>query len=110
MAYIQVVTTTPSEEEAQRIAQTLVQRRLAACVQVSGPIESTYRWQGAIECSREWVCTAKTRRERFDDAARAIRECSSYQVPEILALPIAEGSADYLAWIDAEVGESGTGD
>jgi periplasmic divalent cation tolerance protein len=103
MVYIQVVTTTPSLEEAQRIARTLVERRLAACVQLSGPIESTYRWQGAIECSQEWVCTAKTRRERFDDVAQVIRECHSYQLPEILAFPIADGSADYLAWLDAEV-------
>ena len=103
MSYVQIVTTTPSREEADRIAQMLVQRRLAACAQISGPIDSTYRWQGAIESSREWVCTAKTRRERFDAVACAIRECHSYTVPEIIAFPIADGSADYLAWLDAEV-------
>jgi periplasmic divalent cation tolerance protein len=110
MSYVQIVTTAPSREEADRIARTLVQRRLAACAQISGPIDSTYRWQGAIESSREWVCAAKTRRERFDDVARAIRECHSYTVPEILAFPIAEGSADYLAWIDAQVEQDGARD
>jgi len=78
-------------------------RRLAACVQVLGPITSTYRWEGAIETSQEWRCEAKTRVELYDEIEKAIRSLHSYQVPEILAVPVVDGSADYLAWLDREV-------
>ncbi len=98
--HIQVLTTTSSREEAERIARTLVEDRLAACVQVLGPIASTYRWQGAIETSQEWLCLAKSRRELYDAIEKAIRRIHSYQVPEILAVPVVAGSADYLAWVD----------
>lgn len=101
--YIQVLTTVPSRDEADRIARTLVDRRLAACVQVLGPIESTYRWRGAVEKSQEWQCAAKSRRELYDRIERAIREVHSYEVPEIIALPIAAAGADYLKWLDEEV-------
>jgi periplasmic divalent cation tolerance protein len=101
--YLQVVTTTASHEMAQSIARVLVQRRLAACVQVSGPIDSVYRWQNQIESSQEWVCSAKTRADRFDEVERAIRELHSYDTPEIIAVPIVAGSTDYLAWVDAQV-------
>jgi len=100
---IQVVTTTSSREEAERIARALVEGRLAACVQVLGPITSTYRWEGAIETGQEWRCEAKTRAELFGEIEQAIRRLHSYQVPEILAVPVAAGSADYLGWLDAEV-------
>lgn len=101
--YLQVVTTTASHEMAQSIARALVQRRLAACVQVSGPIDSVYRWQNQIESSQEWVCSAKTRADRFGEVERAIRELHSYDTPEIIAVPIVAGSADYLVWVDAQV-------
>jgi periplasmic divalent cation tolerance protein len=101
--HVQVVTTTSSREEAQRIARVLVEERLAACVQVLGPISSTYRWQGAIETSHEWLCVAKSRRELYEEIEKAIRGAHSYQVPEILAVPILAGSVDYLAWLDQEV-------
>ncbi len=107
---IQVITTTASREEAERIARALVEGRLAACVQVVGPITSTYRWQGAIESSQEWRCEAKTRAELYGDVANAIRRLHSYQVPEILAVPVAAGSADYLAWLDREVKRPGGND
>lgn len=100
--YIQVVTTTEKEEDARRIARSLVERRLAACVQVLGPVTSTYRWQGAIETAREWQCWAKSRRELFEQIDEAIRQIHPYEVPEILALPIVAGSQSYLAWLEAE--------
>jgi periplasmic divalent cation tolerance protein len=100
---IQVITTTSSREEAERIARALVEARLAACVQVLGPITSTYRWEGAIETSQEWRCEAKSRAELYDEIEKAIRRLHSYKVPEILAVPVAAGSADYLGWLDAEV-------
>jgi len=101
--HIQVLTTVSSRDEANRIAQALVEKRLAACVQVMGPIQSTYHWQGAVETSQEWLCVAKSRRELYDRIEQAIREVHSYQVPEILALPIAAAGADYLKWLDEEV-------
>jgi periplasmic divalent cation tolerance protein len=101
---VQVLTTAGSEEEAERIAAALVERRLAACVQVSGPIVSRYRWQGGLEREREWQCLVKTTREGFDAVAAAIRELHSYEEPEIVATPIVAGSPGYLAWVEESVG------
>jgi periplasmic divalent cation tolerance protein len=100
--YIQVVTTTERQADAQQIARALVEERLAACVQVVGPITSTYRWQGQIETSQEWQCWAKSRRGLYDEIEQAIRRLHPYEVPEILALPVLAGSASYLAWVDNE--------
>ena len=100
---IQVVTTAERREDAERIARTLVEARLAACVQVLGPIASTYWWGGKIETTQEWQCWAKSRRDLYRQIERAIRRIHPYEVPEILAMPILEGSPDYLAWLDGEV-------
>jgi periplasmic divalent cation tolerance protein len=100
---IQVFTTAASQDEAARIARMLVEERLAACVQVLGPITSTYRWQGAIQTGQEWLCIAKTTRGLYGEVERAIRQAHSYDVPEILAVKVAAGSADYLAWLGGEV-------
>ncbi|MCD4727625.1 MAG: divalent-cation tolerance protein CutA [Pirellulales bacterium] len=105
--YIQVVTTVERREDVERIARELVQRRLAACVQVVGPIASTYRWRDKIETAQEWQCWAKSRGNLYDEIERSIRELHPYEVPEILAVPVLAGGADYLAWLDAEV-ERGT--
>jgi periplasmic divalent cation tolerance protein len=101
--YIQVLTTTANRTDADRIARTLVQERLAACVQVAGPITSTYRWQGRIETAEEWQCRAKSRRDLFDRIEAAIRQLHPYEVPEILAISVLAGGTDYLAWIDGEL-------
>lgn len=77
--------------------------RLAACVQVVGPITSRYRWQGEIEEEREWQCLAKTTRVAYDAVEAAIREVHSYDEPEIVATSIVAGSPGYLAWIDENV-------
>ncbi len=97
--HLQVLTTIDSEEAAERIAAALVERRLAACVQVVGPISSTYRWQGEVERAREWTCVAKTAAERYPEVEAAIRELHPYEEPEIVATPIVAGSAGYLSWI-----------
>ena len=102
ITHIQVVTTTALREEAERIARELVEARLAACVQIVGPITSTYRWQGQIETGEEWQCWAKTRGALFARVEEAIRRIHPYEVPEILAVPVVAGSASYLAWLDAE--------
>jgi periplasmic divalent cation tolerance protein len=101
--HVQVLTTVASEEEAGRIAGILVERRLAACVQVVGPVVSRYRWQGKIEEGREWQCLAKTTRAAYEAVEAAIREVHCYDEPEIIATPIVAGSAGYLAWIEENV-------
>ncbi len=100
--YIQVVTTTQRKQDAEAIARALVQERLAACVQIVGPITSTYRWQGQIETSEEWQCWAKSRRALYDEIEQAILRLHAYEVPEILAVPVLAGSRSYLAWLDEE--------
>jgi len=97
--YLQVLTTAGSEQEAERISATLVERRLAACVQVIGPISSRYRWQGEVEHSQEWLCLAKTEASRYAELEAAIRELHSYDEPEIIVTPIVAGSKSYLDWI-----------
>ncbi len=96
---LQIVTTTASAEEARRIATALVERRLAACVQIVGPVESVYRWQGKIETANEWQCQIKTRQSKYSAVEAAIRELHSYDVPEILALPISDASSAYRQWL-----------
>ncbi|MDP8931247.1 MAG: divalent-cation tolerance protein CutA [Actinomycetota bacterium] len=100
--FVQVVTTTESEQEAEKLASSLVEARLAACVQVVGPIRSTYWWKGAVERAQEWLCIAKTPLGRYDEVEAHIRQNHSYEVPEITALPVVDGSTDYLTWIKAE--------
>jgi periplasmic divalent cation tolerance protein len=101
--FIQVVTTASSRDEAQRLAEVLVDGRLAACVQVLGPITSTYWWQGVRESAEEWQCVAKTHQRLYAEVESAIRAHHSYTTPEILALPVLAGHADYLAWLEAEL-------
>jgi periplasmic divalent cation tolerance protein len=102
--YIQVLTTAGSEEEAERIAEALLGRRLAACVQVLGPIVSRYRWQGKLERASEWQCLAKTEAALYGEVEAAIRAVHSYEEPEILAIPVLAGSKGYLDWVSAGVG------
>jgi periplasmic divalent cation tolerance protein len=100
--YLQVITAIDAEDGAQRLAQSAVEARLAACVQVIGPIRSTYWWQGAIESTQEWLCLMKTPEGQFDALAAHIKANHPYEVPEITATPITHGSRDYLGWIEAE--------
>jgi periplasmic divalent cation tolerance protein len=100
---VQVVTTTAERADAERIASALVERRLAACVQIGGPIHSYYRWQGAVEHGEEWVCTIKTTGQAYEHVEQAIRELHPYDEPEILALPIVNGSKGYLQWVTDQI-------
>jgi periplasmic divalent cation tolerance protein len=101
--YLEVQTTTADQQHAEAIAQTLVERRLAACVQVLGPTKSYYRWQGQVEISHEWLCVIKTEAEKFAAVENAIRELHTYQVPEVIAMPITHGSSDYLSWLSEQM-------
>jgi periplasmic divalent cation tolerance protein len=95
-----VATTCGSPDEARRIARSLVESRLAACVAVSSGTRSVYRWQGAIEESEECTLAIKSKLALFPALRAEIRRLHSYRTPEILALPIVDGDADYLAWMD----------
>jgi len=96
-----VLVTCGRAAEAGRIARTLVEKRLAACVNVPVvPVRSTYRWKGKVETAREHLLVIKTSRKRFPALRDEILRQHSYDVPEVLAVPIAAGSADYLAWLD----------
>jgi periplasmic divalent cation tolerance protein len=101
--YIQVLTTVGSEQEAAKIADALLERRLTACVQTVGPIVSRYRWQGELEQAREWQCLVKTEASLYDEFEAAIRSLHSYEEPEILAIPVLAGSKGYLEWVSANV-------
>ena len=103
--YIQVATTVATEKEAGAIAALLVEQRLAACVQVVGPMTSHYRWQGKIETAGEYLCLAKSRAALYPEIEAAIKAIHPYEVAEIIALPIIAGSKEYLAWLSAEVRE-----
>jgi periplasmic divalent cation tolerance protein len=97
---LQVQTTVDTRQEAQDLARILVETRLAACVQIVGPIESTYSWQGAVQMEAEWLCLAKVPARHFDAIAEVIRANHAYDVPEIIALPVVRSTPSYLAWID----------
>lgn len=101
---IVVVVTCASEKQARKIARALVGQRLAACVNIlPGTVMSVYRWKGKVQSAKEILLIIKTARGRFAALGRAVRRLHSYDVPEIIALPIADGSPDYLAWISGSV-------
>lgn len=106
--FIQVTTTTEKKEDAERIARALVETRLAACVQIVGPISSIYRWKGKIESAGEWLCLIKSREAYYGAVERKIRSLHPYETPEIIAVPVTAGSRDYLEWLQGEAAEPET--
>ena len=101
-----VLTNCPDEAVADRIALALVEQSLAACVNRLTPVQSIYRWQGNVERATEVPLLIKTTRERYSDVEQAIRHLHPYDVPEIVAWPIAAGHAAYLRWIESETARS----
>ena len=101
-SYIQVTTTTETKEQAQTIAQHLVEAKLTACIQIVGPITSIYRWNGKVENNQEWLCLIKTRNDLYNKVEAAIKSQHPYETPEIIAVPILKGSKEYLSWLDNE--------
>ena len=101
-----VLTTCGSAEEARRIAQELIERRLAACVNIVPQIESVYRWQGEVESATEWLLIIKTTAEAFDKLRDAIEKLHAYEVPECIELAIEDGSGTYLDWIGSSVAQT----
>lgn len=100
---IVVVMTAANRDEASRLAQVLVEKELAACVQILPEIQSVYRWKGEIEKQTEILLLAKTVRSKFDELERAVRTEHSYETPEVIALPVNAGSARYLEWLASNV-------
>ena len=99
---IVILVTTGSEAEAETIARALVEERLAACVNIINPIRSIYRWEGKVADDREWLLVIKTQSQRFAAVEKKIQALHSYQVPEVIALPILQGSTPYLHWLAQE--------
>jgi periplasmic divalent cation tolerance protein len=98
--FVVVFVTCGSEGEASKIAHALVDERLAACANIVSPIRSVYRWEGKICDEREWLLVIKTREARFRDLEKRVKSLHSYQVPEIISLPILAGSPSYLKWLE----------
>jgi periplasmic divalent cation tolerance protein len=97
-----VFTNVANHDAAVALARTLVERRLAACVNVLGAATSIYRWKGAVESAQEVPVLIKTRTVLYDEVEAAIRELHAYELPEIIAVPVARGLPDYLEWVTAE--------
>ena len=101
---IVVLSTASSAAEAETIARRLVDERLAACVNVVTGVRSFYRWKGKIEKSPEWLLVIKSSRGRFEELRAALEKLHSYDVPEVIALPVVEGTKNYLHWMEGELG------
>ena len=101
----QVTTTLPDRATAERIAAHLVEEHWAACAQVVGPVDSTYRWEGRIERATEWYCHLKTTRARATGLRARLRTLHPYETPEIVVVPFMEGDPDYLRWIERSVAD-----
>ncbi len=100
--FIQVSTSVDSEERADKIARRLLDERVASCVQVLGPIQSQYWWNGRNERAREWICFIKARARDYRRIEASIKKVHPYDAPEILAFPVLRGNAEYLNWIKRE--------
>ncbi len=100
-----VLTTCGSREDADRLGKLLVEQRLAACVNAVGDVSSTYRWQGQVHQDRETLLVIKTTESRYSAVEQAIRLHSTYELPEVVAIPVHAGSPAYLAWLGESVAE-----
>ncbi len=103
MDYTLIMVTASSREEAEKIATTLLERKLIACANILGPVSSRFWWQGKIDSAEEYMIFMKTKRELFDQVADNVKQLHSYEVPEIIALPIVEGAKPYLEWINSNL-------
>jgi periplasmic divalent cation tolerance protein len=101
--HIVIFVTAANKKEAKKIAQSLLKQKLAACVNIAGKIDSFFWWKGSPDKASEVLLLIKSRKDKFKQIVRAVRKAHSYQVPEIIALPIIAGDKEYLRWIDATV-------
>ena len=103
MTYILVMITTSSREEAEKIAKTLLEKKLIACANIFGPASSRFWWQGKIDEAEEYVVFMKTEERLFEEVAKHVKRLHSYEIPEIIALPIIKGFKPYLEWISKKL-------
>ena len=101
--YVQVFMTIDDREKAEAMAGEILEKRLAACFQITGPITSRYWWEGKIEEGEEWLCMMKTTGGLYPHLEEALKKLHPYDVPEILAVPVLAGNRDYLDWVQREV-------
>jgi periplasmic divalent cation tolerance protein len=101
---IVVFSTCASQEEAEKLARLVVERELAACATIVPNVRSYYRWRGAVETAGEYLLVIKSARRQFAALSAALERAHSYDVPEVLAVPVVAGSAPYLAWLEASIG------
>ncbi|MET8856844.1 MULTISPECIES: divalent-cation tolerance protein CutA [unclassified Streptomyces] len=101
-ACLAVLTTTDAAEKAEALARGAVAARVAACAQISGPVTSVYRWQGAVETAAEWRVQFKTTAARYPALEEYLLGAHDYDTPEIIATPVVAGSPDYLRWLEEE--------
>ena len=106
--YSVVMTTISSEEEARRLARTLVESRLAACVSIIPDVSSVYNWKGELQEDREWMLLIKTRSDLTSEIQSHFGKHHPYEVPEFVVLPITEGSTAYLQWMQGWIGTADT--
>lgn len=99
---VTITTTTGDHAVAEKIAIDLVDRRIVACAQIGGPVRSVYRWQGKVEFAEEWVVDCKTTSQQVEATKQAITELHPYDVPEIIVVPITDGSPAYLEWMQEQ--------
>jgi len=102
--FIQVFITINDNEKAKEIAGILLEKKLAACVQISGPVTSLYRWKGNLEEDQEWLLTVKSSRALYPELEDLVRQTHPYEVPEILAVTVELGNNDYFDWMEKELG------
>jgi periplasmic divalent cation tolerance protein len=101
--YIQVFTTVENRDDADNIAKALVEKHLAACVQIIGPLTSYFQWQEQLESTQEYLCLIKSREDLYQELEATIKNLHPYEVPEILAMPITCGGKEYLNWMAREL-------
>ena len=101
--FIVMITTTPNKENANNIAQTLLAKKLAGCVQIIGPISSHYYWENELCQDEEYICLIKSSQQHYQTLENIIKEIHPYEVPEIISLPIQQGSEGYLSWLNQQL-------
>jgi periplasmic divalent cation tolerance protein len=101
--FLQVFVTTPTKDTAEYISKKLLEKKLAGCIQIVGPVISQYLWKGKIEVSDEWLCLIKSTKKQFKKIVQEITQLHTYETPEIIAFPIEYGSSNYLEWLTREL-------
>jgi periplasmic divalent cation tolerance protein len=101
--YVIVVVTTTSKQEAEKIAQQLLKERLIACANITGPVSSLFHWSGKLEKAEEYLIFMKSRKDLFEKLTETVKALHSYDVPEILALTVVDGSEAYLGWLESRL-------